>query len=199
MKLYATPNSTFSRRVRIALVEKGIEVETVEADKAARGKPEFRALNPYGRIPTLVDGGLVLYESSAILQYLEDVHPEPPLLPSDPAGRALAAMHVKICDLEFTPHAIVIQRPKRMEPESTWDRKAFAAASERIARHYPVLERQLDGREYLVAEQFTHADLAYLPFLQFHQMLEVELPPNVAAWTERLLARPSARATAPTM
>jgi glutathione S-transferase len=197
MKLYSHPNSTFSRRVRIALHEKGLRAEEIERDKAARGSAEFRALNPYGRIPTLVDGDLVLYESSAILTWLEERYPERPLLPPDAAGRARAAMHVKLCDIEFTPHAIRVQRAKRMEPESTWDHAAFAAASAAVARHYVILERELEGKEYLVGGVFTHADVAYLPFLHFHHLLEVALPPNIAAWHERLAHRDSARATIP--
>ena len=197
MKLYSTVNSTFSRRVRIALLEKGLEAEEIECIKTARASADYRALNPYGRIPTLVDGDVVLYESSAILTYLEERHPDPPLVPSDPAGRARVAMYVKLCDLEFTPHAIRIQRPKRLQPESTWDHTAFAEASFGVERHYEILERELEGKEYLVGGQFTWADLAYLPFLHFHDLLEVDLPPNIAAWWELLAARDSARATVP--
>ena len=94
MKLYSAKNSTFSRRVRVALFEKGITLEEVETDKPARDTPEYRALNPYGRIPTLVDGELVLYESSAILEYLELAHPQPPLVPAVPALRARCSMHL---------------------------------------------------------------------------------------------------------
>lgn len=198
MQLYSTANSTFCRRVRVALHEKGLAAEEIETPPPARREPGYRALNPYGRIPTLVDGELVLYESAAILQYLEDRHPEPALVPPDPAGRALAAMHVKLCDLEFTPHAIRIQRPKRLQPEETWDRADMARARAGVERHYAILERELAGRAYLVADRFTWADLAYLPFLHFHALLEVELPPNVAAWWGRLAARESARATEPT-
>ena len=197
MRLHSAKNSTFSRRVRIALREKGLELEELETDKDARAAPEYRALNPYGRIPTLVDGELVLYETSAILEYLELCHPQPALVPSAPALRARCTMHLKLCDIEFTPHAINIQRPKRLQDESTWDREEFARCSSAIAAHYEILERQRAGKTYLVAERFTWADLAYLPFLHFHELLEVPLPPNIAAWWQRLRERESARATEP--
>lgn len=197
MKLYSAKNSTFSRRVRLALHEKGLELEELETPKEARAKEEYLALNPYGRIPCLLDGELALYESSAILEYLELLHPTPALVPAVPALRARCAMHVKLCDLEYTPYAIRIQRPKRLRPEPEWDREEFARCSEAVARHYEHLERELMGKTYLVAERFTWADLAYLPFLHFHELLEVPLPPNIAAWWERLRARESARATEP--
>ncbi len=197
MKLYSAVNSTFSRRARIALREKGVTVEEVETDAAARKTPEYRSLNPYGRIPTLVDGQVVLYESTAILEYLEARFPEPPLVPHDPADRARVVMYVKLCDLEYTPHAIRIQRPRRLEPKESWDLERMAAAREAIACHYPILERELEGKDYLVADRFTWADLAYLPFLHFHALLDVDLPPNVAAWWARLAERESARATEP--
>ena len=198
MKLYCTSYSTFSRRVRIALLEKSLVADEVEVGPEDRARPEYRAINPYGRIPALVDGDVVLFESTAILTYLEEKHPEPALLPADPAGRARVAMLTKLCDLEFTPHAVRIQRPKRMLPEEQWDRAAMATTREPLERHLAFLERELDGREYLVGDRFSHADLAYLPFLHFHGLLEVALPPKVAAWWERLDARDSSRATVPT-
>src|SRR6058998_1004565 len=101
LKLHYHPLSTYSRRVRIALIEKGVAADLVEVDmaKGAHRAPAYLALNPYGRVPTLEDNGLVLYESTAILDYLEATHPSPPLVPPDVRGHALAAMHVKLCDL----------------------------------------------------------------------------------------------------
>lgn len=198
MDLYCHANSTFSRRVRIALLEKGLDANEIQTTRPERASAGYLALNPYGRIPTLVDGNVVLYESSAILEYLEGRFPAPSLVPDDPAGRARVAMLVKLCDLDYTPHAVRIQRPMRLDPEDTWDRADMARARDACARHYAILGRQLAESEYLVGGRFTWADLAYLPFLHFHDLIDVELPPNLAAWRERLAARPSARATEPT-
>lgn len=199
MKLYATPYSTFSRRVRIALLEKGLEAELVETGPEDRATPAYRALNPYGRIPTLVDGDAVVYESSAVLEYLEARHPEPALVPGDALGRARTVMHVKLCDLEFASHAVVIQRPKRMQPPERWDLAAMEAVRPRIATHYAILSAELADRPFLVADRFTWADLAYVPFLHFHELLDVPLPENVAAWWGRLAERESVAATIPSM
>ena len=66
-----------------------------------------------------------------------------------------------------------------------------------VEKHCDILERELSGREYLVAGQFTLAEIAYAPFLQFFALMEITPLPAVAAWTQRILARPSARATVP--
>ncbi len=197
MKLYSTKNSTFSRRVRIALHEKEVDLEEIDTPKDARSTPEYRALNPYGRIPTLVDGDLVVYESTAILGYLEERVPTPALLPDDPGERARALMHVKLCDLEFSSHAIRIQWPKRVQVASTLDEAASLAATRSIESHYGHLERELTGKSYLVAERFTMADLVYVPFLHFHELLGLSLPPAVASWWAKLSERPSVLATVP--
>jgi len=197
MRLFSTPNSTYSRRVRIALAEKGLTADIEETPAARRREPEFLDLNPYGRIPVLVDGTTVVYESTAILEYLEAAHPAPALVPPTPAGRAHTAMHVKLCDLEFTHLARAIQRPKRFDPQDTWDEAAFAVARPPLVRHFEHLERTLADQRYLVCDQFTLADLVYIPFMHFHALLELPLPPRVAAWWERLAKRPSVRATEP--
>jgi glutathione S-transferase len=201
MKVYIHPLSTYSRRVRIALAEKNISVETVVVDMAARKHkaPDYLALNPYGRVPTLVDGDFVLYESVPILTYLEALHPEPALVPRDAKGRALVDMHMKLCDLQFTPHVQAITFAKRFLPKERWDLDAMARAKTEAEKHLPMLEQALDGHAYLVGDQFTLADICYMPYIHFFGLMEITPPPTVAAWTGRLLARPSAEQTKPAM
>lgn len=199
LELYHHPLSTFSRRVRIALLEKGLDHQDTIVDMPNgehRGE-DYLALNPYGRVPTLVEDDFVLYESTAILAYLEGRNPEPALVPAGLRERARVAMHMKLCDLELTPHVGRIIFPKRFLPEEQWPREAFAKAREHIERHLAILARQLEGRDYLVAERFTLAEVCYAPFLEFLEMTEVEPPAPVAAWAERVLARDSAVQTQP--
>ena len=140
--LYSHPHSTFARRIRIALLEKGVEWEIRDLDMAGKEhkSPGYLAINPYGRVPALVDGDLRLAESSAILGYLEATHPEPPLVPADVAGRAEVEMHTKLCDLQLAAHVGTIIFPKRFIPESRWRLEAMADASKAIARHLAVLD-----------------------------------------------------------
>jgi len=199
IKLHYHPLSTYSRRALIALIEKQISYEPVIVDMQARKhrEPAYLALNPYGRVPTLEEDGFVLYESTAILNYLEATHPSPALVPADPKQRALVDMHMKLCDLQLTRHAGTIIFPKRFLPRDRWDQAAISSAKSEIERHLGILERELKGKTYLVGEQFSLADLCYLPFVEFLPLMEVTPPAGVGAWVERLLSRPAAEKTRP--
>src|SRR2546423_493946 len=123
LKLHYHPLSTFARRVRIALIEKGIPAELVEVDMVGRAhrSPAYLALNPYGRVPTLEEDGFVRSESPAILESLGAPHPPPPLVPADARGRARVTMHMKLCDLQLSRQTGAIIFPKRFLPRDRWD------------------------------------------------------------------------------
>ena len=199
LKLHYHPLSTFSRRVRIALIEKGIPAELVELDMVARAHrgPAYLALNPYGRVPTLEEDGFVLYESTAILEYLEATHPTPALVPADPRGRALVAMHMKLCDLQLARPTGTIIFPKRFLPKERWDASAMAQAKKEIEKHLEVVEAQLTGKAYLVGDRYSLVEVCYTPFVEFLALMEITPPPAVAAWVTRQLERPSAQQTKP--
>ena len=92
IKLYTFPLSTNSRKVRIALLEKGLEFERVNVDLAKREQknPEYLKIHPFGQVPALDDEGFIVYDSTVINEYLEDEYPYPPLMPEDSEGRARA-------------------------------------------------------------------------------------------------------------
>jgi glutathione S-transferase len=154
-------------------------------------------LNPYGRVPTLEEDGFVLFESTAILIYLEATRPSLPLIPADARGRARVDMHMKLCDLQLTRYAGTIIFPKRFLPKERWNTAAMAEAKAEIEKHLLILGKHLDGKTYLVAEQFSLAEVCYMPFLDFLPLMEISPSPAVASWSERVLARPSAVATRP--
>jgi glutathione S-transferase len=199
IKLHYHPLSTYSRRVLIAFAEKQIPHELIVVDMAARRHREepYLSLNPYGRVPTLEEDGFVLFESTAILNYLEATRSTPPLVPADARSRALVDMHMKLCDLQLTRHAGTIVFPKRFLPKEKWNTGAMAEAKVEIEKHLAILDKHLTGKTYLVAEQFSLADVCYAPFLQFLPLMEIIPPPAVAAWSKRFLTRPSAVATRP--
>src|SRR5438093_13519690 len=199
LKLHHHPLSTYSRRVRMALIEKGLEAELIELDMArgAHREPGYLALNPYGRVPTLEDDGLVLYESTAIPEYLGATHPTPPLVPADARGRALVAMHMKLCDIQLARQTGIIIFPKRFLPRERWDEAAMAQAKKEIEKHLAIVEQQLAGREWIVGERYSLVEACYAPFVEFFSLMEITPPPAVAAWTARMLGRPSARETKP--
>ena len=201
LKIHHHPFSTYSRRVRIALLEKNIPAELIEVDMMSRAhrSPAYLALNPYGRVPTLEEDGFVLYESTAILEYLEATHPTPPLVPGDARGRATVAMHVKLCDLQLSRQTGTIIFPKRFLPKDRWDESAMAQAKKEIEKHLEILEPQLQGRQYMVGDRYTLVEVCYTPFVEFLPLVEVTPPPAVAAWVQRMLERPSAQQTKPSM
>jgi len=199
LRLHYSPLSTFSQRVRIALLEKGIAAELVEVDLPGRAQfqPEYLARNPYGRVPAIDEDGWVLYESNAILEYLEATRPSPPLVPADARGRARVAMHMKLCDLELAGPARTILVPKRFLPRERWILEPMEKARGKIEKHLAILEAEIQGREFLAGERFTLADVCYAPFLQFLPILDVTPGPAVRSWAARLVERPSVRETRP--
>ncbi len=199
MQLYHHPFSTFSRRVRMQLLEKGVSVDerVVALERKEHKGDAYRALNPYGRVPTLVDGELVLFESTAIMDYLEQTYASPPLVPESARGRALVAMHVKLCDLEVGVHTSTLFFPRRFFPRERWNLAEQDRARDAITRHLEILGRQLGHEEYLVEGRFSLADLAYAILTPFVGLFELSPPENVAEWMERIEARPSAKATRP--
>jgi maleylacetoacetate isomerase len=90
MILYSYARSSAAYRVRIALAMKGLSYDTaaIHLGQAAHREPDYLAVNPQGMVPALADGEVLLAQSLAIIEYLDECHPEPPLLPADPAGRA---------------------------------------------------------------------------------------------------------------
>ena len=106
-------------------------------------------------------------------------------------------MHMKLCDLQFARHAGTIVFPKRFLPKEKCNMAAIVDAKAEIEKHLAIVDKQLAGSTYLVGEQFSLADLCSLPFLEFLPLMEIAAPSQVAGWSERLLARPSAAATRP--
>jgi glutathione S-transferase len=199
LRFYHHPFSTFARRVHVTLLEKQIPHEKVLVDLPARQQrqPGYLALNPYGRVPVIDDDGFVLYESAAIMMYLEQTRPAHPLVPASIQGKALVDMHLRLCDQQLAPHARTIIFPKRFLPPERWNVQEFGPARQEIEAHLSLVESTLQGHDYLVGNDFSLADIAYIPFLQFLPLMEVTPTPAVAAWSQRLLSRPSAQATIP--
>ena len=106
-------------------------------------------------------------------------------------------MHMKLCDLQLTRHAGTIIFPKRFLPKERWNTAAIAEAKQEIEKHFAILDKHLSERTYLVAEQFSLADVCYAPFLEFLPLMEIAPSTAIAAWSERVLARPSVVATRP--
>jgi glutathione S-transferase len=199
IKLYHFPQSSNSRKVRIALIEKGLEFERVQIDltKKEQKSPEYLKIHPFGQVPALDDEGFIVYDSTLINEYLEDEYPYPALLPKDSDGRARARTMEDLRDTHFNPAAGQINRELR-KPEGERNVQAIDGGKAEITRCFDRIEKELQGKQYLAGE-FSLADIAFMPNLDALERLNVTVDPkykNTLAWIARLKARPSFAASA---
>ncbi len=196
IRLYDYPDCPFCQKVRVVLAEKDLEFERVHVDlhKGEQRSPEFLKLNPYGKVPVLIDEDVVVYDSTIINEYLDEEYPNPPLMPEDSAGRARVRLLEDFADNSFTPPAGMIIA-ERHKPESDRDGERIRKYQSEIGRVLSRLEAGFDAKEFLAGE-FSLADIAFVPRVLVLGQLGVELDArlqNVAAWIGRLRERPSVR------
>jgi maleylpyruvate isomerase len=185
MQLYHYYRSSASYRVRIALNYKGIPWQTelvdLRAPASAQHRPEFRVLNPLGLIPVLRDGEAVLTQSLAIIEYLEETQPQPPLLPRAPLERAeVRALALTIaCDTHPLQNLRVLNylRTHFSADDAAvnrwageWIARGFAALEERVAR------LSGDGR-HMFGESVTLADVCLVPMMYNAHRYQADLAP----------------------
>ena len=152
---YAAP-SIFGRKVLAVLEEKGLDYEIKPMSFAAKDhlKEDYLQINPNGEVPAIVDDGAVIYESTAIIEYLNDEYPEPPLLPEDSFGRAQVRMIDDYCDLHFYK-ALVHCLIKNKFDKQPLEAEDLQKVSDGLKR----LETYLGKQEY-IAGKFSLADCA---------------------------------------
>jgi len=200
IKLYTFPPSTNSRKVRIALLEKGLEFEriTVDLTKREQKSPEYLQIHPYGQIPALDDEGFVLYDSTIINEYLEDEYPFPALMPKDSEGRARVRMLEDFRDSYFNPSFVHIIQESR-KPEAERDSARIDNAKAEITKAFDRIEKELKTNDYLVGE-FSLADVAFMSNIELLDRFGIPVDaakfPKTVAWIARLKARPSFAASA---
>jgi glutathione S-transferase len=204
LRLYRIPFSTNVERVALALAHKGIAVEYVDVDDADRSP--VVEVSGQELVPVLVDGDLVLYDSPAILEYLEARHPEPPLYPTDESRRAEVRVFVAWFNHVWKrPPNLIAAEEKKPEP----DRQRIAELAQRITDALALFESLLAGRDFLFGDELTVADVVAFPFLKyaviweegdehrFHEILRDAMPlgdryPRLEAWIGRMDALPRA-------
>lgn len=198
MKLYDYPDCPFAQKVRVVLVEKELEYETVFVDLRTgehRQNAEFLKLNPYGKVPVLVDDDVVVYDSTLINEYLEDEYPHPALMPADSGGRARVRTLEDYCDNSFLPSAGFVQA-ELTKPAAEQDAERLQRYRNELVRGLKRLEGFVSGKEFLVGD-FSLADVAFVPALLILPRLGVDVDPalrGVTAWINRLKQRPSIKA-----
>jgi glutathione S-transferase len=191
IKLYTFHLSTNGRKVHMALEEAkaAYEISPVNLMKGEQKNPEYLKLNPNGKVPTLIDDGLVMWESVAILLYLAEKFPAANLLPAAAADRARAFQWAVWQPTTFGAPASTLFRQMRFTPEGQRDQKVIDQARAEVSKNAEILAGGLQGRDYL-AGTFSIADMALMPYLYVLAELGV-LPAAVDAYYQRLAARPS--------
>jgi glutathione S-transferase len=203
MKLYGFPPSPNTWKVRATAHQVGVplELEFVDLTKSAQRKPEYLALNPTGRTPTLVDGDFALWESGAIMQYLAETA-KSPLWPADAKGRADVArwnswhlQHWSRGVIPFLFENLVKAVMGMGEP----DRNALEQAAQTFHQEAAMLDRHLGRHEWLAGAAMTLADFAVVAPLVYVKEGKVPLEnyANIRRWTGKLLALPAWQETAP--
>ena len=157
----------------------------IECDLGNKPK-DLLELNPYGKVPVLVDGDAVVYESAIIDEYLEEKYPQIPLLPKDPLARARIRVWIDYCNTRVQRAAGFIAHNYKVEESGT-----------ELRTYLENLDRHMRGREY-IGDEYSLADITYIPFFVRRERYQVNIGddlPHVKAWMERLLDRPVVRAT----
>jgi glutathione S-transferase len=192
VKLYTFYLSTNGRKVHMALEEAGAqyEIAPINLMKGEQKNPDYLKLNPNGKVPTLVDDGLIMWESIAILLYLAEKFPAAKLLPSAAQDRARAFQWMVWQPTTFGAPAAALFRQLRFTPEGQRDQKAIDQARADIDKNNEILASGLQGRDYL-AGTFSAADIALVPYLYVMAELGVSMPAAVDAYYKRLSSRPS--------
>ena len=194
MKLYEF-GPTRSIRARWVLQELGVDFEAVTVDLRAgeHRKPEFLALNPAGKLPVLVDGGVVLTESAAIALYLAEKYPSKGLLPTDLAERAQAYRWLLFVVTELEQPLWRIARHQNLYPEEKRLPAEIELAREDFRQMAPVLEQHLSGRRFVVGERAGIVDFVTAYTLDWANEAGLLAGfPALTAYMERMYRRPQA-------
>lgn len=198
-RLYHVPLSPFCRKVRLVLAEKKIEVELIE-ERYWEKRSDFMQMNPSGMVPVLRSDGLILAESTAICEYLEETHPDPALMPKTASERAEVRRLVFWFDDKFNREVsvnLLNERVNKKIMQSGYpDSKNVKAGARNIKFHLDYMSGLLDRRRWLAGDRLTLADFtaaAHFSCLDYIRDVDWNRNPAVKAWYATIKSRPAFR------
>jgi glutathione S-transferase len=194
MKLYDRHTSPNCQRTRVILYEKNLSYETIPVDlvKKEQKRPEFLQMNPYGKVPVLVDGNTIVYESCIINEYLEEKYPDPPLMPKDPGLKSKIRILIDY-GVNRTYPAYEKLRNEMLKLESERNLEVVSEARQELKTLLQRLENEIGNQPFLAGD-FSLVDAAVIPrFLRLEVWGPLADPalPRLISWLERMKRRPS--------
>lgn len=196
IKLYDFKSSPNCQRVKVVLEEKKLPYETIPVDlrKREQKTPEFLKLSPYGKVPALVDGDTVLYESCVINEYLDEKYPNPPLMPQDFGKRATARIVIDygLAHLDGPYQKLRLELLKDAQDQN---QEVIASAKSDLKKLLERFESDIGEQSYLTGE-FSLADAALIPrFLRLEGFGVLPDPalPRLGKYLQRMKERPSVK------
>jgi RNA polymerase-associated protein len=184
MILYSGTACPFSHRCRIVLYEKGMDFEIRDVD--LHDKPDDIALmNPYSRVPILVERDLTLYESNIINEYIDERFPHPQLMPADPVMRARARLFLFNFEHDLFSHIGELEHSGTKAAE-----KARVIVRDNLTQIAPIFTKQ----KHMLGEDYSMLDVAIAPLLWRLEYYGIQLPKQglpILKYAERLFARPA--------
>ncbi len=203
MKLFTFPGPPNPTKVHIYLAEKGISVDTelVHLLKGQQDSEEFRAINPMGKVPVLeLDDGSYITESLPIIEYFEELHPEPPLIGTSPAERAHVRALERLCDNGILAPAAGIVHATRSPLGLPPNPDLAARARKRLDQVLAIVDAKIGHHPFVAGERLTIADCTLCAGLHFARFGQVDAHTgfaNIARWYEEFCQRPSAQIRPP--
>jgi glutathione S-transferase len=193
LKIYGSPRSS-AGRCFVMLEELGVPYEVMPMDMRARQhkSPEFLKLNPNGKVPVLLDGDFVIWESIAINHYLCEKY-RPSLLGTGPQNRALIQQWNTWCMVDLQPPLIDMLIQLIFVPEERRDMALVERSRKKALPYLDVLEKGIGNKTYLVGEEFSVADINAGSVANLALALGISLgdKPNLSRWVKMLKSRPS--------
>ncbi|MBX9713376.1 MAG: glutathione S-transferase N-terminal domain-containing protein [Pseudomonadaceae bacterium] len=187
---YSDPADHYSHRVRIVLAEKGVSAEIIDVEPG-RYPPKLTEVNPYGSLPTLVDRDLALYESTVVMEYLDERYPHPPLLPVYPVARANSRLLMHRIQRDWCRHVDLIQDPRSKESARVQARKELRESLTGVSPLFV-------DKAYFLSDELSLVDCCLLPILWRLPVLGIELPKPAKPlldYMDRQFARPAFQAS----
>lgn len=181
MRLYSGTTCPYSHRCRIVLYEKGMDFEVIDVDLMSRAE-DIAAINPYNKVPVLVERDLVLYEANIINEYIDERFPHPQLMPPDPVMRGRARLFLHRFEQELYNHVGAIEQGGKPAD------KARAVIRDNLTQLAQILTRQ----KFLLGDEFSMLDVAIAPLLWRLEHYGIQMGKDAAPlmkYAERLFSR----------